>query len=255
MAPDLSNKPGGETSPLAGATASLRVQVRSLYRVNHKGETLGPPLVGPLDLQVKAGTVHTVMGASGSGKSSLLSAVCGTLAEGLAFDGDITLNGRAVGRLPCEQRRIGILFQEDLLFAHMTVFENLLFAVPAQFSGGKLTRHERHARVIQGLADLEMSDFADADPATLSGGQRARVALMRALLAQPHALLLDEPFSKLDAALRERMRRLVFDLVKQRQLPVLLVTHDVADVADPALVTHLGTEDRNPNPACPPHHA
>jgi len=84
-----------------------------------------------------------------------------------------------------------------------------------------------------------MAEFAHSDPATLSGGQRARVALMRALLADPLALLLDEPFSKLDAALRERMRQFVFALVRKRQIPVLMVTHDESDVADPAHVTHL----------------
>jgi putative thiamine transport system ATP-binding protein len=81
--------------------------------------------------------------------------------------------------------------------------------------------------------------FAHADPATLSGGQRARVSLMRALLAQPQALLLDEPFSRLDAALRQRMRDFVFATVRARGIPVLLVTHDEADVADPARLTRL----------------
>jgi len=78
-----------------------------------------------------------------------------------------------------------------------------------------------------------------ADPATLSGGQRARVALMRALLAQPRALLLDEPFSRMDAGLRERMREFVFATVRSRDIPVLLVTHDEADIADAAHLTRL----------------
>jgi len=190
-------------------------------------------LLHDLQLSVAPGVVHTVMGASGSGKSSLLSAVCGTLAEGLVFDGTVTLNGQRIDHLPIQARRVGILFQEDLLFAHMTVRENLMFAVPA---GPKA---EREAIVAQGLADVVMQAFAHADPATLSGGQRARVALVRALLAQPRALMLDEPFSKLDTALRQRMRELVFGLVRQRQIPALLVTHDHEDVADINAVTHL----------------
>ena len=186
-----------------------------------------------LNLDIAGGTIHTVMGASGSGKSSLLAAICGTLPPGLVFEGDITLNGRSLQALPTEQRGVGILFQDDLLFAHMTVFENLLFAVPAG------PKNARIAAVEQGLMDLDLVAFAHADPATLSGGQRARVALMRALLAQPKALLLDEPFSKFDTALRARLRTFVFDLVKQRHIPVLLVTHDAADIADPTHLTHL----------------
>lgn len=205
----------------------------SLHIKLKKLSTPRATLMQDLQLHVPGGVIHTVMGASGSGKSSLLAAICGILPDGVVFDGDISLNGTRIERLPTEQRHIGILFQEDLLFAHMTVFENLLFAVPPA------PRTERAACVAQGLRDLEMSQFADADPATLSGGQRARVALMRALLAQPQALLLDEPFSRLDTALRERMRQFVFELVKRRQIPVLMVTHDMTDIADPTHLTCL----------------
>ena len=190
-------------------------------------------LLQSLNLDIAGGVIHTVMGPSGSGKSSLLAAICGTLPPGLMFKGDIHLNGKSLLALPTEQRGVGILFQDDLLFAHMTVFENLLFAVPAG------PKPERIAAVMQGLMDLDLVSFAHADPATLSGGQRARVALMRALLAQPQALLLDEPFSKFDATLRARLRTFVFELVKQRHIPVLLVTHDAADIADPTHLTQL----------------
>jgi putative thiamine transport system ATP-binding protein len=190
-------------------------------------------LVQGLDLRVAPGTVHTLMGESGSGKSSVLAAVCGTLDEALQWNGTVTLNGQRIDTLPTQARKVGILFQEDLLFAHMTVRENLLFAVPAG------PQPAREAAVLAALADVEMGAFLHANPATLSGGQRARVALARALLAQPQALLLDEPFSKLDAALRERMRSLVFGLVQRRQIPALLVTHDAADMADTQCLTQL----------------
>ncbi len=190
-------------------------------------------LIRQLDLQVAAGDIHTVMGASGSGKSSLLSAICGTLPPGLHFEGTVRLDGRRIDDLPTERRKVGILFQDDLLFAHMTVAENLLFAVPAGPGA------QRRAQVAAGLADLELTALADANPATLSGGQRARVALMRALLAEPKALLLDEPFSRLDAALRERVRDFVFALVRKRGIPALMVTHDDADIADPMHLTLL----------------
>lgn len=190
-------------------------------------------LLQNLHLHIPPSVIHTVMGASGSGKSSVLGAICGTLPEAMHFEGHITLNGQRIDTLPTEGRQVGILFQDDLLFAHMTVLENLLFALPP---GPKAQRRDA---ALQGLADLEMSEFAHADPATLSGGQRSRVALMRALLAQPQALLLDEPFSRLDAALRERMREFVFETVRKRRIPVLMVTHDVSDLADPAHLTTL----------------
>jgi len=207
-------------------TMPLQVHVEQLA-------TADSVLIRDFTLQVAPGQIHTVMGASGSGKSSLLGAICGTLAVGLRFTGSVSLGGRRIDTLPTEQRQVGILFQDDLLFAHMTVAENLLFAVPAGPAA------QRQTRVSAGLADLELSSFAHANPATLSGGQRARVALMRALLADPQALLLDEPFSRLDAELRERVRQFVFDLVRKRGIPVLMVTHDEADIADPALLTRL----------------
>lgn len=195
-------------------------------------------LLRGLRIEVPAGAVHTVMGDSGSGKSSLLAAICGTLAPGFRWRGQVTLDGTVLDTLPTHRRRIGLLFQDDLLFAHMTVRENLLFAVPAG------PRAQREATVQQALSDLELPGYADADPATLSGGQRQRVALMRALLAQPRALLLDEPFSRLDAALRQRMRDFVFAQVRARGVPTLLVTHDEADIADARRITRLERLER-----------
>jgi putative thiamine transport system ATP-binding protein len=206
---------------------SLQIQLDSLQ--SPKGV-----LLRGLHLAVDAGHVHTLMGPSGCGKSSLLAAVCGTLPAALQFEGNVTLNQRRIDTLATQARRVGILFQEDLLFAHLRVRENLLFAVR---SGPQAPRE---SAVAQALADVEMQGFHDADPATLSGGQRSRIALARALLAQPDALLLDEPFSKLDAALRGRMRELVFGLVAARGIAALLVTHDAADVADTARLTLLG---------------
>ena len=194
-------------------------------------------LVQGLNLSVENGQIATLMGASGSGKSSILAAVAGTLSESLRFNGSVSLNGRRLDDLPTSHRNVGLLFQDDLLFAHMTVFENLLFAVPTIDTGGD--KKSRHETVNQALIEADLGGFGDRDPATLSGGQRARVALMRALLAKPKALLLDEPFSKLDAVLRERFKEFVFSHVRTRNIPVLMVTHDRADVADANLVVEL----------------
>jgi putative thiamine transport system ATP-binding protein len=124
-----------------------------------------------------------------------------------------------------EARRVGIQFQDDLLFPHLSVGGNLAFGLGARVRG----REARRKCVEAALAEADLAGFADRDPATLSGGQRARVALMRTLLAEPRALLLDEPFNKLDAQLRDDVRRFVFDHARERELPVLLVTHDEAD--------------------------
>ncbi|HYF21189.1 MAG TPA: ATP-binding cassette domain-containing protein [Ramlibacter sp.] len=212
---------------------SLRVHVREL-------RVAGRRLVHDLLLEVPPGAVHTLMGDSGSGKSSLLAALCGTAPPAVVFDGEVRLAGARVDRLPTRQRGIAILFQDDLLFPHMTVRENLLFAVPPG------PRPLREAAVEKALRDLELPGLAQADPATLSGGQRSRVALVRALLAQPRAVLLDEPFARLDAALRARMREFVFGTIAARGIPALLVTHDAVDVADPDRVTRLPSPRASP---------
>jgi len=206
----------------------------------------GRMLVEPLDLAVAPGQVATVMGSSGCGKSSLLAYICGTLDPGLEAGGQVLLDGKDVTALPTERRRIGILFQDDLLFPHLSVAENLAFGLPR----APLDRPARRQRIAAALAEAGLDGFGDRDPATLSGGQRARVALMRTLLAQPRALLLDEPFSKLDVSLRTRFRRFVFEHVRANALPTLLVTHDPADApADGGPVVRIGlTEEVNGSP-------
>lgn len=181
-------------------------------------------LLAVLDAKVAQGEVLTVMGASGSGKSSLLAALAGFLAPPFTLEGRIVLAGRNVTYLPPQARRMGLMFQQPLLFPHMSVGENLLFALPAGGSSG-----ERRRKIEQALADADLEGFAARDPQTLSGGQQSRVALVRVLLAEPLALLLDEPFAALDTALRSAMRDLVFAAARKAGLPVVLVTHDRAD--------------------------
>ncbi|MGE0120404.1 MAG: ATP-binding cassette domain-containing protein [Dongiaceae bacterium] len=184
-------------------------------------------LIGPLSLTVAPGEAATVMGPSGCGKSSLLAFVCGTLDPAFTAAGRIRLGDVEISALPPERRRIGILFQDDLLFPHMTVAENLAFGLPPGPDG----REARRVRIDAALSDAGLAGFGDRDPATLSGGQRARVALLRTLLSGPRALLLDEPFGRLDLRLRQRFRQTVFDHARSRRLPTLLVTHDPEDAA------------------------
>lgn len=182
-------------------------------------------LIPRLDLVVSPGEIVTLMGSSGSGKSALLSYIGGTLDSAFNAAGRVLAGTVDITRMPPNLRRVGVLFQDDLLFPHLSVGGNLAFGLPAEIRGGRT----RRLRVEAALEDAGLGGFRDRDPSTLSGGQRARVALMRTLMSEPCVLLLDEPFSKLDAALREDFRRFVFSHAVARRLPVLMVTHDEAD--------------------------
>ncbi len=181
-------------------------------------------LFNPFSIEISGGTIATVMGPSGCGKSSLLSYLCGTLSSEISGSGKIVLNGRDIQKIIPHLRKIGILFQDDLLFPHLSVGENLAFALPSKFK-----KKERLKKIENVLEEIELPGMYSKDPATLSGGQKVRVALMRTLLSEPEALLLDEPFAKLDKDLRERFRNLVFSHARRNNLPTLLVTHDSAD--------------------------
>lgn len=195
----------------------------------------GVPLV-EIDAEVGPGEVLTVMGPSGSGKSTLLAYVAGFLDPAFRASGRISLDDEELTGRPAERRRIGLLFQDAMLFPHLSVAGNLTFGMPRS-----LDRRLERARAA--LSDVGLGGYEDRDPATLSGGQKARVALLRLLLSEPRAVLLDEPFSKLDAALRAEVRELVFGRLREAGLPTLLVTHDEADVpAAHATILHLGPD-------------
>ncbi len=187
----------------------------------------GPPLFAPLSLGVGPGEMATVMGPSGVGKSTLLDAIGGHLAPGFVVSGQITLNNVDVAALPAERRRIGLVFQDALLFPHLSVGDNLAFGLTRSVRG----RAARRAAVDEALVQAGLDGMANRDPATLSGGQRARAALMRTILSQPEALLLDEPFGKLDAELRAEMRAFTLSHIRRLGMPALLVTHDPDDAA------------------------
>ena len=193
-------------------------------------------LIRALSAHVAAGELLVVMGESGSGKSSLLAFLCGALPVGLHAQGRVRLDGRDITSLPIAARRVAILFQDDLLFPHMSVLDNLLFALPPGPRGERIVRAEA------ALAQADLAGYGRRWPHTLSGGQRARVSVLRALLAQPRALLLDEPFSRLDAALRERFRAFVFDRIRAQGIPAVLVTHDPNDVPSGAKLIRLDGE-------------
>jgi putative thiamine transport system ATP-binding protein len=183
---------------------------------------LGEKLLLELDRAIPPGEVLTVMGPSGSGKSTLLAFVAGFLDPAFRAEGRVRLDGTDLTALPPEERRLGLLFQDPLLFPHLSVAGNLLFGLRRDVT-------DRLDRAEDALRSAGLEGFGPRDPATLSGGQQARVALLRVLLSEPRALLLDEPFSKLDQGLRGDIRRFVLARAREEGLPTLLVTHDPAD--------------------------
>ena len=174
---------------------------------------------------VKGGEVLTVMGPSGSGKSTLLSWITGMLDNNFKATGSLCLNGLDISNTVPYLRGIGLLYQDPLLFDHLSVEGNIAF-------GMNNTSGELKSKLINdGLASFSLDGMNKRAPSSLSGGQKARVALLRLLLNEPKAILLDEPFSSLDSQLRVETRELVFSEIKKRSLPAILVTHDEVDAA------------------------
>lgn len=194
----------------------------------------GPDVVKAVDLQVNAGERLVLLGPSGAGKTTLLRAIAG-------FErprtGQIRIDGRDVAHTPTERRGVGYVFQTYALFPHMSLARNIAFGL------AKTPPAERDARTREMLALVGLSDFADRLPAELSGGQQQRVALARAIAPRPPILLLDEPFSNLDAALRDRLRGQVLARLSVERTAVLMVTHDQSEAlqtADRLAVMHGG---------------
>ncbi|OEE85917.1 ABC transporter ATP-binding protein [Enterovibrio norvegicus FF-162] len=185
----------------------------------------GETLFSSLNMCVKKGDILCLMGPSGCGKSTLLDAVAGHLSDEFRYSGTITLDGVALDNMPAHKRDVGILFQDDLLFPHLSVWENLAFALPDAIKSA-----ERKERAMQALKNIALTALADSFPDQISGGQRARISLTRMLLAKPKVALLDEPFSKLDKDLRTQFRDWVVEQLKDANIPALMVTHDMADI-------------------------
>ncbi|MBU2918469.1 ATP-binding cassette domain-containing protein [Psychrosphaera sp. F3M07] len=195
--------------------SSLHIKNLTLYQ---QGQ-----LLLKLNEQVNGGDILTIMGPSGSGKSSLLNWLTGTLGNDFSAKGEVCLNGQNINNLPAHLRHIGVLYQDALLFSHLTVAGNIAFAMP------KGEKKQRKQKIEQALEQVGLAGLGERHPDNLSGGQQARVALLRMLLSDPKAILLDEPFSKLDTQLRVDTRKLVFDLIREYKLPAIMVTHDIND--------------------------
>ena len=182
------------------------------------------PFIKNLNLKINNGNILCVFGKSGVGKSSLINIIAGTTEDNLLFEGEIILDGKILNNIPIEKRKIGLLLQEGALFPHLTVEQNIYFGM-----NRKLKSKEKLNVINENLKNANMEGFQNRYPHTLSGGQKARIACLRAILSEPKALLLDEPFSSLDPEHRNTFRKFVIDKVKESKIPCLLVTHDETD--------------------------
>ena len=202
-------------------TASLRIEQLQLGYDCPKG--LQTVLNG-FDLQVPAGHIASLLGPSGCGKTSVLRAIAGfePVRAGSIHLGERLLSGPKV-HLPPEQRHVGMMFQEYGLFPHLSAAQNVGFGLR------RSSKAERDQRVQELLAVVGLADSGSKFPHELSGGQQQRVALARALAPSPALLLLDEPFSNLDAATRERLTIEVRDILRAAGQTAILVTHNAQE--------------------------
>jgi molybdate transport system ATP-binding protein len=188
--------------------------------------------LGALDLdvalEVGAGECLAVAGPSGAGKTSVLRVAAGLLQPErgrVEANGETWLDTERGVDLPPERRRCGYLFQEYALFPHLSAWQNVAYPLH------RLPRRERHERALALLDRFGMAALAEARPLTLSGGERQRVALARALARRPDVLLLDEPLAALDARTRASAARELGTVLREIEVPALLVTHDFAEAA------------------------
>jgi iron(III) transport system ATP-binding protein len=198
-----------------------------------------------VDLDVPGGSIAAVLGPSGCGKTTLLRAVAGFVRpdRGEVRIGDVLVSGPGRHLAP-ERRGIALVPQEGALFPHLTVGENVAFGLPR-------AERRRSPRVVEVLDLVGLAGFADRRPAELSGGQQQRVALARALAPDPSLVLLDEPFSALDAALRESVRTQVREALERSRATALVVTHDqdeALSVADSVAVLDEGRIQMHDSP-------
>lgn len=167
--------------------------------------------------------VTALWGKSGSGKTTVLRVLCGFLpCPGMTW----SYKGEDLHQLNVGDRRLGVVFQTLELFPHLTARENILFAAEAR----KISHSDSLSHLNSLIEILQMSSFIDRKAQVLSGGEKQRVALARALISKPRFLLLDEPFSSLDADLRQESRELLLQVLKSTPVPVILITHDEQDI-------------------------
>ena len=182
------------------------------------------PFIKNLNIKVNNGKILTIFGSSGIGKSSLINVIAGVSENNLLFTGEIILNNKKITNILPEKRKIGLLLQDGVLFPHLNVEQNLIFGIKKN-----LTNKEKYLLINEHLINANMEGFENRYPNTLSGGQKARIACLRAILSEPAALLLDEPFLSIDPEQRNSFRLFVVNQIREKKIPCILVTHDESD--------------------------
>ncbi len=199
--------------------------------------------VAGVSLRIAEGEFVALLGPSGCGKTTTLNLIAGFLEP---TGGDIRFDGTSVARLPPHRRNIGVVFQSYALFPHMTVAQNVAFGLEMR----KLPKPQVTERVRRALDIVHLGQMEDRNSRQLSGGQQQRVALARALVIEPAVLLLDEPLSNLDAALREQMRFEIREIQQRVGITTVFVTHDQSEamaaadrlvVMDKGVIRQVGT--------------
>lgn len=197
--------------------------------------------LGPLSLEVDTGSFFALMGPTGSGKTLLLESLAGLLKPD---QGTIHLNNRDISNEPPERRRMGLVYQDNALFPHMTVFENVVYGQRYH----KIDRNQGNRHAYQLLEMLGISQLENRKPESLSGGEKQRTALARALACRPQVVLLDEPLSSLDPQFREGLRKNLKLLHETTGSLFFMVTHDFVDalsLTDSAAVIRNGVIEQN----------
>lgn len=180
------------------------------------------------DIHVGKGQLQVITGPSGIGKSTLLHWLLGNMPEHVLINGQIFLSGSNITNVAIEQRRVGLLMQDVYLFPHLNVQDNICFALPKnrQLSSKK----QRRLEALNMLEQINLGHLASRYPQNLSGGERSRVGLIRALANQPQVMLLDEPFAALDPSTREQMGGWAFQQLAKQDIPSVMVSHHVEDI-------------------------
>ena len=176
------------------------------------------PLIKNLSFKVKKGEILFISGKSGLGKSTLLDLISGFHDSNLIWTGKIYLNKLDITNASIQNKKIGYMLQDYFLFPHFNVKNNLIFSLPKQ------TRNKKE-QVLNYLEQINMVEFSNHYPSELSGGQKARIACLRAIISNPEALLLDEPFSSLDKTTIKSFQKFLFNYIKELNIPCIIASH------------------------------